>query len=165
MVSAASGAGEALVEFEQNRAAPIRLLIRLEIVDQLAGVALVDLAIARPGRARQIVELQRVLLEAQHREMTVAEVALLARAVDQQEARPVGGVGDGAALGEDGHRLVGLPLVIDQDALQIAVVVAALDIDHQLVREGVEDAVLDQHRGEAVANLELQILEGAVGGR
>ena len=49
--------------------------------------------------------------------MTVRGVALLTRAVDEQETRTIRRVGDRAALGEHRHRLVGLALVIDKDAL------------------------------------------------
>ena len=68
-------------------------------------------------------------------------------------------IGEGAALGHDRDRLLRIAIVVDQQAGDLAALVAAADIDRQLARDRRERALLQQRRDEAVADLELQILE------
>jgi len=57
--------------------------------------------------------------------MAVALVALLPGAVDEDESRPLGRVGEGAALGEDGDGLLRVAQVVDHQPHEVTRIVAA----------------------------------------
>ncbi len=110
-------------------------------------------------------QVEGVLLEGQHRQLAGDAIELLAVAVDEEDARALFGLDEGAALGNDGDRLGLVALVLHEEAGHLAVRIAPADVDREVVRNRREGSFLEDSRHEFIADLELQILEGAVGRR
>ena len=85
---------------------------------------------------------------------------MLAGAVDQQHLGIVAvALQHGAAFGDHGDATQRVAGVMDDHAQQFAGVVAGADIDRQAGHHLIEDAFLQHHRGGAVAQGPLQVVE------
>ncbi len=133
--------------------------------EQLVEIKLLRLARARGGGVPAAGELHGVALEGQHGELTGLQLVLLPAAVHHQHARSIGPVDQGAALRKQGHGLLGVAHIVNEDSAKLAAAVATADIDREAVGDGIEHAFLDEGGGEAAADLELQVLELAKGRR
>src|SRR5580693_7152492 len=133
--------------------------------EQFAQKALLSFAEANNRRIAPGIEVERVTVEGQQRELVAFGVELLPVAIDHDNAGAGRRIDEDAALGKNRNRLLRVAAVTDQEAGDLAAVVPAADVDRQLVRDRCERALLDQARNEAVANLELQVFEGAVRSR
>ena len=114
------------------------------------------------GRVAQQVQIERIAVEGQDGQLAGGAVEALPAAVHHDDPRDLLVIGEGAALGHDRDRLLRIATVVDQQAGNLAALVAPGDIDRQLARNRRERALLQQRRDEAVADLELQILERPV---
>ena len=113
----------------------------------------------------QRVEVERVAREGQDRKLTGLRVELLAVTVYHDNAGAGRRIDKGGRLGEDRDRALRVAAVVDQETGDIAIGLAAADIESQLVRDRGEGAFLDQARDKAIADFKLQIPERPVGHR
>src|SRR5438067_850770 len=110
-----------------------------------------------------IVEIERVLVEFEDRELRGGAIELLSVAIDQENPRALVGGDERPALGDDRDRLLVIAFVLHEEAGQLAIGFAGPNEDRQILRNRRERAFLQNRRYELVSDLELQILEGAVG--
>src|SRR6516164_2113587 len=130
--------------------------------EQFAQEALLGLAKAHHGGIVQAVQIERVTVKSEQRQLAGFGIELLPVAVDHNNARSCRRVSEDAALGEDRYGAVRLPVVVDQQPDDFAALVTGANIDRELVSDRCEGSLLEQARNKAVADLELQILERAV---
>src|SRR5271167_1436476 len=130
--------------------------------EQFAQKAFLSFAEANHRRIAPGIEVERVTIEGQQRELVTFGIELLPVAVDHDDASAGRRIDEYTALGKNCNRLLRIAAVTDQEAGDLSAIVPAADINRQLVRDRGERAFLEQARNEAVADLELQVFEGLV---
>src|ERR1700730_14536957 len=113
----------------------------------------------------QGVEIERVTFKSEERKLARLGIELLAVSVHHHDSGAGRRIDKGAALGDDVDVPLGIAAVVDQQPGHLTTIVSAADVDGELVRNRGESPLLDQAQNEAVANLELQIFEGAIRSR
>ena len=139
---------------------------RLELrPEQLAQVAVAGFQLLFFPIVGELIEVEDIAVEFQHRESCPGSARLLDRPVLHDEPRARGGLRQHAAFGDVGRGPLRVAIVVHEDAANMTVRRKLADKHGQSVRRGVEGAFV-QHRGTDVgADVEHRALHRALAER
>ena len=132
---------------------------------QFVKIAFLGIAPARTARFIEVGQLDCVAVEVEQRQAAVLAIDLLTVTIQHDHPRAFIGDHQGTAFGHHGNGLVGDPVVVNQDAAQLAAARALANEYGDAVGHGVEDPFLQQNARVIVADIALQVFEGSIGRR